>query len=321
MAADVGLKSGPVSHGRRGRVLVTGAGGFIGRGVVPALIAAGYSVRAATREPAEMPPGIEGAVIGDLRRPVNLAEALYGVEAIVHAAGIAHAAPGIPEAEYKAVNTDATAALAKAARQAGVKRFVLLSSVRAQSGPSSAAILTEDTPAQPTDAYGRSKRAAEERLAESGANFTILRPVLVHGPDMRFNMAALMNLAQKRWPLPLGAFRARRSILARDHLADVILMAIDSPAFLSQTFLVADPDALSVAEMVAAIRSASGRRPGIFPMPVAAVSWAGGMLGRGPEIERLRQPLVIDPARLLATGWRPRRSAAEALQETARAYG
>jgi UDP-glucose 4-epimerase len=300
---------------------VTGAGGFIGRGIVPALVEAGYAVRTATREPADMPPGIESAVIGDLRRPMNLAEALYGVDAVVHAAGIAHAAPGVSEADYKAVNTDATAALAKAARQAGVKRFVLLSSVRAQSGPTANEILTEDMPPQPTDAYGRSKRAAEQKLAESGADFTILRPVLVHGPGMRLNMAALMKLADTRWPLPLGGFHARRSILAREHLADAILMAIERPAFSGQTFLVADPEALSVREMIAAIRSARGRWSGLFPVPVPAVSWAAGILGRGPELERLRQPLVVNPARLLAAGWRPRRSAAEALRETARAYG
>jgi UDP-glucose 4-epimerase len=134
-------------------------------------------------------------------------------------------------------------------------------------------------------------------------------------------MAALMKLADTRWPLPLGGFHARRSILARDHLADAIRMAIESPAFSRQTFLVADPDPLSIREMIAAIRAGRGRRSGLFPVPAPAVSWAAGILGRGPEIERLRQPLVVNPARLLAAGWRPRRPAAEALRETARAYG
>jgi UDP-glucose 4-epimerase len=118
---------------RSGRVLVTGADGFIGQGLIRALIERALSGR--PRGPATLPPGVESAVIGDLRRPINLAEALHGADAIIHAAGIGHASSGIPDETYREVNAGATQALAKAAGQAGVRRFLLLSSVRAQSGP------------------------------------------------------------------------------------------------------------------------------------------------------------------------------------------
>ncbi|MGV8840302.1 MAG: NAD-dependent epimerase/dehydratase family protein [Bauldia sp.] len=298
-----------------GRVLVTGANGFIGSGVVAALVEAGRPVRAATRGTSALPPGIEGAVIGDLRTPTNLSEALHGVEAVVHTAGLAHE-KNHDEAALRAVNAEATAKLARAARAAGVKTFVLLSSIRAQSGPSADHPLTEDDPAAPTDAYGRSKREAEELLAASGAPFVVLRPVLVHGPGMRFNMAALAGLAARGAPLPLARFGAARSIVARRHLADAVLLAIRNPAMAGATFIVADPEPLTVGRMIAALRKGKGRRAGLFPLPDRAVAAVARLAGRAEEMERLRQPLVASPARLLAAGWRPRRSAFDALVET-----
>jgi UDP-glucose 4-epimerase len=302
----------------RGRVLLTGATGFIGRGLVPVLSALGYRVRAAMRSVASVPDEVESAVVGDLRRPINLSEALREVDYVVHSAGIAHSDESVAEGTYREVNAGTTAILAKAARQAGVRRFVLLSSVRAQVGPSADEVVTEALPARPTDAYGRSKLEAEQLLSVAGTPFVVLRPVLVHGPGMRFNMAALMQLARSRWPLPLAGFSAKRSIVARDHLADAVALALSNAAMEGGVFLVSDPEALSVGEMVSAMRSAWGRRPGIFPLPPMLAGLGGRIAGRGEQVERSRKGLIVDPAKLLAAGWRPRRSAYEALAETAR---
>lgn len=305
----------------KGRVLVTGATGFIGRGLVPALNSAGYRVRVAVRSPTEMPGEVESAVVGDLRRPVNLTESFRDVDFVVHSAGLAHEAAGASEADYREMNAGVTAALAAASSKAGVRRFVLLSSVRAQSGPSAEGVLTEDAPARPTDAYGRSKLEAEQLLAEAGVAHVALRPVLVHGEGMRFNMAALLKLAQSGWPLPLGAFAAKRSILARAHLADAVVLALENADLESGAYLVADPEPLSVAEMIAAMRRGWNRRPGLLPMPPSLVAAVARLDGRGAEIERLRRPLVVDPGKLMAAGWNPRQTSSEALAETARHYG
>ncbi len=304
-----------------GRVLLTGATGFIGQGLVATLSATGYRVRAATRSFVPLPAELESAVVGDLRKPVNLTEALRDVDFVVHSAGLAHASPGIDEETYREINAGVTAVLARAAKQAGVKRFVLLSSIRAQTGPSADGVVTEATPAQPVDAYGRSKLEGEELLAEAGIAAVILRPVLVHGPGMRFNMAALVDLARKPWPLPLGAFRAKRSIVAREHLADAVFLALTNAEMEGETYLVADPVPLSAAEMVKAYRTAWRRSAGLLPVPPGLVAAVARMAGRGGEVERLRQRLVVDPAKLLAAGWVPRRSSFDALMETARAYG
>lgn len=303
-----------------GRVLVSGATGFIGRGVVPVLAAAGFGVRAATREPSDLPAGVESAVVGDLRRPVNLTEAFRDIDFVVHSAGLAHTR-GVSEDAYRESNVGITEALAGAAKKAGVKRFVLLSSIRAQCGPSSATVINETDSPAPTDAYGRSKLEAERVLAAAGLPFITLRPVLVHGEGMRFNMAALLELARSPWPLPLGGFKAKRSIVARDHLADAIVLALTSDDMAPGPYIVADPEALSVADMVSAIRFAWGRRPALLPVPPAIVATLARFNGRGAEIERLRQPLIADSSRLVAAGWRPRLPAMAALAETARRHG
>lgn len=300
------------------RVLVTGATGFVGQGLVPALVAAGHSVRIALREPGPLPPGVDAAVIGDLARPLNRSFVLDGTDAVVHAAGIAHQGPDVPASLYQRVNTEATVEIARAAARSGVKRFVFLSSIRAQSGPFAQTILTEDTPAEPTDDYGRSKLAAEEALRDIGLPYTVLRPVLIHGTGVRYNMAALMNLAASPWPLPFGALQAKRSIVSRDHLTDAVLLALDSDAMAGGTFIVADPEPLSVAQMVTALRRGYGRGPSLLPIPAGILRAAASAVGRREMVERLMGSLVVDPSRLLAAGWRPRLNAAAALESTAR---
>ena len=300
------------------RVLITGATGFLGRGLVPALSAGGYVVRAATRTPQVVPEAAEGVIVGDLRVSTNLSAALADVGAVVHLAGMP---PGPESAEgtpYRDNNFLSTQRLAESAARAGVKRFIYLSSVRAQAGPTSDRIITEDLPAAPTDAYGRSKLEAEHAVAESGVPAVILRPALVHGPGMRFNMAALLRIALTPYPLPIRSFPAKRSIIARTHLADAVLLALSNEAMAGETYLVADPEPLSVADMVSVMRTAIGRRPGLMPMLPAAVRTVARILGREEDATRLDHSLVVDPAKLLRAGWKPRLSTHEALAETVR---
>src|SRR5258706_13053613 len=110
-----------------------------------------------------------------------MAAALADIDAVIHSAGVAHAMSGLPEDDYRVLNTEATIALARAAQRAGAKRFVFLSSIRAQSGPTAEHVLTEDLPPQPTDAYGRSKLAAEQGLGELSLHWVALRLRLVYG--------------------------------------------------------------------------------------------------------------------------------------------
>ena len=288
------------------RILVTGASGFVGRALVAELAKAGHSVRAAMRQPADVfPQSVEVIAVSDLTRPVEWRPLLNGVRTVVHLAGIAHAGPEIAEQAYDRVNRLASAELASAAKASGIGHLVFISSIRAQSGPACIRPLREtDTPC-PTDAYGRSKLAAEEAVRAAGVPFTILRPVLIYGPGVRGNFARLMELAREPWPLPLGLCRNRRSLLARQNLIDAIRFVLVSPAAKGETYIVADPMPLTLTEILTALRAGEGRRPGLLPVPPALIALASKAIGRAEEWQRLGGMLVADPIKLMHAGWRP----------------
>lgn len=289
------------------KVLVTGASGFIGRPLIAALAQAGYGVRAAVRNRRgqQFPPGVEVAMQSDLANPVFWAPLISGMDAVVHLAGIAHVGPDVPEATYDRVNHVATAELARAAAATGVRRLVFMSSTRAQVGAASAEPLTETAAPEPTDAYGRSKLAAEAAVRAAGVPYTILRPALVYGPGAKGNLANLMRVAALPIPLPFGVLSNRRSLLALDNLIAAVRFALEDPRASKQTFLVADPQAISVAQLVSMLRAATGRKPWLVPVPAGLLSAVLGLAGRREMFERLAGPLVAKPDKLIAAGWQP----------------
>lgn len=294
-------------------IALTGATGFIGRHLLRELPEHGFRMRVLLRRPTTLPEECASAVVGDLARPINMAAALADVDAVIHSAGLAHAMSGAPADDYRVLNTDATIALARAAQRAGVRRFVFLSSVRAQGGPLAAEVLTEDMPARPTDPYGQSKLAAEQGLATLDLDWVALRPALVYGPGVKGNMAELMRLARLPIPLPLGGFTARRSLLALDNLTDAIVTVLTAQAPLRRPLLVADPTPVTLPEMIGALRSGLGRRPGLLPMPASLFRTALNLTGRAEIYDRLAGTLVVDASALRRLGWTPRVTTAEGL--------
>ena len=246
---------------------LTGATGFIGQHLLRELPKRGYRLRVLLRRPTAVPTWSASAVIGDLARPQNMSEALAGVDAVIHSAGLAQAMSGVPEDDYRVVNTEATIGLARAARRAGAKRFIFLSSIRAQCGQSADRVQTEDVEPRPTDAYGKSKLAAERGLAEIDIDWVSLRATLVYGPGVSGNMAQLIRFARSPFPLPLGSLRARRSLLAVENLLAAVEAVLTAPGTLRRPFIAADPQALTVAEMITAMRHGLRRQAECFSAP------------------------------------------------------
>jgi UDP-glucose 4-epimerase len=284
---------------------LTGATGFIGQYLLRELPKRGYRLRVLLRRPTTMPLDAASAVIGDIARPQNMSAALQGVDAVIHSAGIAHAMSGVPEDDYRLINTEATIGLARAARRAGARRFVFLSSIRAQCGSIADTVLTEAHEAKPTDAYGRSKLAAERGLADLDIDWVSLRATLVYGPGVKGNMAQLIRLARSPLPLPFGGLEARRSLLALENLVAAIETVLAAPATLRRPFIVADRDALTIAEMIAAMRRGLGRRPNVFSFPARLLELSLHTTGRDDAYERLSGSLVADPSALAQIGWTP----------------
>jgi UDP-glucose 4-epimerase len=300
---------------------LTGATGFIGQYLLREMPKRGHRLRALLRRPVSLPLETASAVIGDLARPQNMSAALEGVDAVVHSAGLAHAMSGLPEDDYRLLNTEATIRLARAARRAGVKRFVFLSSIRAQCGPTADTVLTEALAPRPTDAYGRSKLAAERGLAELDLDWVSLRAVLVYGPGVKGNMAQLVRLARSPFPLPLASLRARRSLLALENLSAAIDAVLTAPGTLRRVLIAADPHALTIGEMIAALRGGLSRRPNVFALPPALLEFALRAARREEIYQRLSGPLVADPAALMSLGWTPRLATRDGLAMLMRASG
>jgi nucleoside-diphosphate-sugar epimerase len=283
----------------------TGATGFIGQYLLREMPKHGYRVRALLRRPASVPVQTASALIGDLANRQNMSNALEGVDAVIHSAGFADGMSGVPEDDYRLVDTETTIDLARAARRAGVRRFVFLSSVLAQSGSTADAVLTETAPPRPADAYGRSKLAAERGLAELDLDWVSLRAALVYGPGVKGNMAQLMELARSPFPLPFGSIRARRSLLALENLLAAIETVLAAPGPLRRVFIAADREALTIAEMIAALRAGLGRQPNVFPLSPALLKILLCAAGREKTYQRLTGSLVADPAALKNLGWTP----------------
>ncbi|MEZ5873292.1 MAG: NAD-dependent epimerase/dehydratase family protein [Hyphomicrobiales bacterium] len=288
------------------RVLVTGATGFIGKTLIAALAKQGVAVRATARDPSAIlaVSEVERVALPDLAKSADWSPLLEGVSHVVHLAGIAHAPGMLPDEVYTRINTDAVGELAAQAR-GRVERIVFMSSVRAQAGLSADHAITEtDTPA-PTDIYGRSKLEAERHLAESGTPFTVLRPAVVYGKGVKGNIAALATIAKSPMPMPFGGLANRRSLLALDNLVTAITHVMSHEDAAGETYLIADAEPISVADLVSAMREGLGKPPHLVKVPVGGVKKLMKSFGREADWERVAGTFVIDASKLMATGWRP----------------
>ena len=300
-------------------VLVTGATGFFGRHLVPQLLARGHRLRVVARRDIAKAEGLEVVQVGDIMQAIDWPRYLEGVDAVVHLAALAHATSIIREAEYDRLNRQLTARLAKAT-SATDARFVFMSSIAAQSGPSSNVVLTEDAPASPTTAYGRSKLRAEQEVAAATSRYVILRPTLTYGPGVIGNMGRIAQLATHPVPPPFGMMHNRRSLLSVENMCDAVEFALSSQAALSQVFLVSDPRPVTMAEIIAFLRQGAGRSGGGVPVPPMLFSNALRLLGRGELWEKIGGNLVVSVAKLEGLGFRWRINTCEGLRALGAVY-
>jgi nucleoside-diphosphate-sugar epimerase len=288
------------------RILVTGSSGFIGSAVSSALAAAGHSVRAASRKPNRNvnQDRLEWVELPDLENEVDWTPLLEGIDIVVHLAAIAHRSH-TESGDYARANRVATASLAQACRRHAIKRLIFMSSIGAQAGSAADHVVTELDEPWPITAYDRAKLAAEEEIRRSGVPFCILRPVIVYGPGAKANIALIMRIAALPLPLPFGAFTNQRSLLAIDNLVQAIILCLDSPTTLNQTFIVCDREPITLAEMLATMREAAGRPPRLLPVPPLAVRAMVIAAGRHALWDRIGRELVASSASLQKAGWSP----------------
>jgi UDP-glucose 4-epimerase len=311
------------------KILVTGATGFIGTQLSKTLANSGHQVRDTARSVAPNHSTTHELITCDLESADNLDLLTTGCDAIVHLAGRAHVMsdnPATSESLYVSANVDVTRKLAQSAARTGVKRMILLSSVKVngESTTINTPFTAQDIP-NPQDPYGRSKTQAEQALwdvaSSSGLEGIVIRPPLVYGPGVRANFASLIGIVNRGIPLPLGSIQNKRSFISIDNLINCITTALQSSNAAGQTFLVSDGNDLSTPELIRSIASALHKSPMLIPFPPALLKLAATTAGKRSAYDRLCGSLTVDIASTKQNlSWTPPFTVQDSLQRTVDAF-
>jgi UDP-glucose 4-epimerase len=281
-------------------IFCSGATGYIGGAVLRNLAASGLQPFGGLRSPTALPPGIDSCITGDLAEP---GFALPPVQIVIHAAGLGHRRGVRPEL-WRRQNVDAAVNLARAARAAGARRFILLSTAHIH-GRVHDTMVTDTTPPNPMDAYAESKLEAEHEVAAAfGPGLSIIRPVAVIGPGCPGNVPLLLKLLRRGVPLPFANIANRRSYILANELAEIIrLVALaDRPP---ESLLAANPEAISTPALIRALADGLNVRAKLFACPPEVLATGAALLGRGAMWQSLNGDFAANPVAALALGWRP----------------
>jgi nucleoside-diphosphate-sugar epimerase len=302
------------------KVLVSGANGFIGTALCSYLSSLGHSVVPAVRRPC----GIKGEhVVGD--KP-SWMHALVGCSSVVHLAGRAHVMQDHepdPMKAFRAANVVTAIELANLAVEAGVRRFVFMSTIKVNGeGTTPGCRFKPDDLTAPQDPYAISKWEAESRLLEiarnTGLEVVIIRPPLVYGPGVKGNFASLIRWVTSGVPLPLGAIYNCRSMIALENLVSFAALCADAQASTNakdQIFLISDGEDVSTSELLRKVAKAYGCNCWLLPLPSGLIRFVARLVNKKSLADRLLDSLVIDGSKASDTlGWHPPVSMDEQLQ-------
>ncbi len=311
------------------QVLITGANGFVGQALCATAVSSDFLIKGVVRVPQSLPAAVETVVIGAIDGNTDWHNALQGINVVVHLAARVHIMndqSADPLSDFRKTNVDGTLNLAKQAALAGVQRFVFISSIKVngESTPLGQPFHADDEP-MPMDAYGLSKREAEDALrqlaVETGMDVVIIRPPLVYGAGVKANFLNMMRWLDKGIPLPLGAIHNQRSLVALDNLVDLIITCITQPAAANQTFLVSDGDDMSTSQLLRRMARALGKSARLLPVPAWLLQSGASLLGKHAVAQRLCGSLQLDISKTRQLlNWTPPVSVDEALRKTAQAY-
>jgi nucleoside-diphosphate-sugar epimerase len=295
------------------RILVTGAGGFVGRALLPHLHRAGASVIAAVREqrPDLDLPG-QTIRMGDLTALPDWGPILRQVDAVIHLAARAHVtsehAPH-PLAEFRAANVAPALSLFTACQQASLARFVFVSSIGVNGVLSPGSAFRETDRPNPVEPYAISKWEAEQALLEQASRgsteLVIVRPVLIYGPHAKGNLLRLMRWIDSGWPLPFGSLRSARSLLGLGNFCDLLNLCVTHPSAGNQLFVAADAQSTSTQGLIAAIAEEMNRKVRLAKLPPGILRLAGSAIGTRSEMNRLVGSLEVDASKArVMLNWR-----------------
>lgn len=312
------------------KVLITGAGGFIGSALVPVLIKKGHPVIQVFRKvPQDLKPSTEVVGIGDINSNTNWKPYLKDVDVIIHLAGRAHVLReknSNPLEVFLEVNTRATLKLAQDAISSGVSRFIFISSIGTLGLTSGKIPCSEKSLRKPETPYGISKKLGEEGLEkiarENELELVIVRPPFVYGPGVKGNFLTMLKWIRKDFPLPLGGIKNKRSMVGLGNLIDLLQHLVEHPKAPGRIFHPSDGEDISTSELLRRLGHSMGLKTKLFPLPKGIAFLASRILGRRGQYFSLFGTLQVDtePERILLNRREPE-SLEEGLKKTVDWFG
>ncbi len=314
------------------KILLTGSTGFVGTALRNSLHTNGAEFISTIRTLAsiENRHGHMGTthVIGEIGPNTCWDKILEDVDSVIHLAARVHVmndTSSDPLNSFREVNTAGTLKLAAAAANAGVRRFIFLSSIKVNGEFTIDQPFDEHSPCAPLDPYSISKYEAEEGLRKiatvTSMEVVIIRPPLIYGPGVKANFLRLLSSVIRGIPLPLAGIKNRRSMVALDNLVDFIITCIEHPAAANETFLISDGKDLSTAELVQCIAKQTGHSARLFTLPQSIMELGAALLGKKAVLDRLTQSLQIDSSKTQQLlQWQPPLSTDQAIADTVAWY-
>ncbi len=312
------------------KIMLTGATGFIGQALIAELLAKNYTVIAAVRRfSPQLPTSVRQIETGDLANPLLEISDLNTVDTLIHLAARAHImdeSASNPLAEYRKINTTATINLALQAAEAGVRRFIFISSIKVNGEATLPDTpFTCDIASTPTEPYALSKYEAEQGLLSiarsSALQIVIIRPPLVYGPGVKANFLSMIRWLDKGLPLPLGAINNKRSLVALDNLVSFICHCINHSKAANDLFLITDGEDISTTQLARKIAKALGKKAILLPVPVSWMMFVARLIGKQAIATRLFGSLQLDSSKATETlDWKPVTTLDEQLSKLLRVY-
>ncbi|MFM2641243.1 SDR family oxidoreductase [Vibrio chagasii] len=309
------------------KLLVTGSTGFVGARVVELAEARDWEVVSVVRQSSRTQPNY--FLVSSIGAETDWFDAFEGVDCVVHCAARVHQMNESEQdalASYRDINTLGTLNLAKQAAEAGVKRFVFVSSIKVNgefTEPDSPFLPNLDN--IPKDPYGLSKYQAEVELTklskETGLEVVIVRPPLVYGPGVKANFMSMMRMVEKGIPLPFGAINNKRSLVYIDNLSSLILTCCEHPSAPGHTFLASDNQDVSTRQLIRAIALSMCKSPRLLPIPMPWIKLGASVLRKQHVAQRVCGNLQLETRHTKEIlGWTPPVTFKDGISKTVEAY-